>query len=298
MKTWKRAATLLLTAALLIGLSGCGVFETKLARAIQKMSDLDDLHVSLALEAALELRVTGRPPEAAPDARRSLPITGSFTAEGELYTKPLRSKLDTVLTLPGSELRSECYLEKEERAYYLYSRINEGTLWQKQGLAEQDGGKVKGLRYIVSSMESFEQSAEDAEAQAELRFDGVLAGEDIEELLRLYGVWELLAEGIGLQLKEDLFEELPDVPASVWVDAGTGMIVRGEADLTAIAAAIAEKQMEDGRAALGLDDFGAELALTGLRLELELSGFNESAAFEIPEEAKAAWGESVKPWEK
>ena len=88
------------------------------------------------------------------------------------------------------------------------------------------------------------------------------------------------------------------MPASVWVDAGTGMIVRGEADLTAIAAAIAEKQMEDGRAALGLDDFGAELALTGLRLELELSGFNESAAFEIPEEAKAAWGESVKPWEK
>ena len=294
-KKWKRAAALLLAAVTALSLSGCGIFETKLARAIQKMSNLDSLHFSLQLEAALELRAAGQ----TEDEPRRLPLSGSLEAEGELYTDPLRSKFSAALSLPGSQARQECYLEKEEHAYYLYSRLNDGTLWQKQGLAGQDGTKVKGLRYIVSSMESFQAAGEEPlGGQPAARYDGVLAGENLAELLRLYGVREFLADGVGLQLRENVFEELPDVPASVWVDAGTGMIVRVEADLTALGAAIAERQLEDSRNALGLESVGVELALTGLRLRLALSGFNEAEAFQIPEAAKAAWGDSVMPWEK
>lgn len=292
-----------MAAVMTLNLSGCGVFETKLARAIQRMSNLDDLHFELLLEAELELRSAETPPEepaeeAEPELRR-LPFGGSFEASGELYTKPLRARLDTVLTLPGSQARQACYVEKEEQAYYLYSRLNDGTLWQKQGLAEQDGGKVKGLRYIVSSMESFVSAGEETlDGLQTERYDGVLAGENISELLRLYGVRELLVDGIGLQLREGLLEELPDVPASVWVDGNAGMIVRIEADLTALASVIAERQLTDGRDALGLESFGLQLGLTGLRLRVDLSGFNESEDFRIPEEAKAAWGDTVMPWEK
>lgn len=295
-KRWKRAAALLLAAAMTLSLTGCGIFDTKLARAIQKLSNLDSLHVALQVEAALELCIDGQ----TEDEARSLPASGSFEAEGELYTNPLRARLDTVLRLPGSQTRQECYMEKEEHAYYLYSRKNDGALWQKQGLAEQDGAKVKGLRYIISSMETFTPAEEEEEldGQAATRYDGALAGDSISELLELYGVWELLTDGMGLQLKDALFEELPDVPASVWVDGSTGMLVRIEADLTDLAAVIAERQLADSRDALDLDSVGVRLALTGLQLRLELSGFNEAEPFQIPDEAKAAWGDPVMPWEK
>ena len=75
-------------------------------------------------------------------------------------------------------------------------------------------------------------------------------------------------------------------------------IIRIELDLTDFADGIADEQLRDSRRALGLDEFGVELELTGLRLRTDLSAFDEAPEFRIPDEALSAWGESVMPWEK
>lgn len=320
MRKWNRAIALLLAALMLPSLAACDAFGTHMARAVQKMSRLDNLHfvlsaeLELALSAAAPGKAAAPEPEAAEkdaeaaekDAEtaetptsRVLPIRAEFSAEGELYTDPLRAAVQSELRLPGGVTKGENYLEKKDGAYYLYSRRNDGTLWQKQGLAEGDRGSVKGLKYIIQGAEGFTESGvEELDGRTAERYDGVIAGEYLAGLLELYRVWSFLAEDFGLRLHEGLFDDPADVPASIWLDRETGMIVRVDVDLTDFADAIADEQLRDSREALGLDAFGLGLELSALRLRADLSAFDEAGEFRIPDEALSAWGESVMPWEK
>ncbi len=321
MRKQKRAIALLLALLMLPGLAACGAFSTHMAHAIQKMSRLGSLHFELS--AQLELALTVAEPEArelpeeqsaepaapaetaeqdagtAKAAPRVLTIPAAFSASGELCTDPLRAGFDTVLTLPGSKTRAENYIEKKDGAYYLYNRRNDGTLWQKQGLAEGKNGSVKGLKYIIQGAEDFtEAGLEELDGRPAERYDGVIAGEYLAGLLELYKVWPFLAEEMGFQLREGLFDTPADVPASIWLDRESGMIVRIEVDLTAFADGIADEQLRACREALGLDALGLDLELTGLSLRVDLSDFDGAGDFQIPDEALAAWGQDVMPWEK
>ena len=310
----RRVTALVLALLMLLSLSGCGIFETRMARAVQKMSKLNNLHFTLSVGLDLALSVSEPPAGESTDAPESeaaaeegsepyearvLPLQGSFTAEGELFTDPLLLRFDGLLRLPGSETRSENYIEKAESAYYLYSRTNDGTLWQKQGLAEQKKARVKGLQYLVKGAESFSPTGtETLDGRPADRYDAVIDSEYVAGLLSLYEVRAFLADGLGLQLREDVFDEPAAIPATLWLDQESGMIVSAEVDLNAFAEDIAQKQLDRVRGALDLQSMGLELKTTGLRLHLDLSAFDEAEAFQIPEEAKEAWGEETMPWEK
>ena len=309
MKQIKQGIALLLAALLLPSLAACGAFGTHMARAVQKMSRLGSLHFTLNAELELALRISEPEAElggAAEDAEaeetpqpRVQPIRADFGADGELYTDPFRAAFRTQLRLPGGVTRGENYVENKDGAFYLYSRLNDGTLWRKQGLTEGDRGSVKGLKYIIQGAESFaEAGLEELGGRPAERYDGVIAGEYLAGLLDLYQVWSFLAEDFGLRLQEGLFDEPADVPASIWLDQETGMIVRVDVDLTDFADGVADEQLRESREALGLDALGLELALTGLRLRVDLSDFDGAGEFRIPDEALSAWGESVMPWEK
>lgn len=301
MKKTKRLFAIILSVLLLSGLSGCGIFSTRMARAIQKMSKLESFQFEL--EASLELALcldTAETEDDAPeqDARRSLPISGSFTGNGEFYTDPFRLHLDSALTLPGLTSRQTVYAEKEESAYYLYSRANEGSIWQKQGLAAWSAGKVNGIKYLVEAAAFFEEGEiEQVGGYTAQRYDGVFPGDYLAGLFELYHVREFLCEGLGLQLEEGVLEEVAETPASIWLDTDSGMVVRLDAELGEFARVFADGQLEATRDALGLDKLGLSLELEELHLSLRLSSFDGAEAFQIPDEAKSAWGDSVKPWE-
>ena len=322
MKRSKRWIAMALLTVFLVSLPGCGMFETKLARAIQKMSRIDNLHYFLDAQLDLRLSLTESDSELAPQDGAEQPaseqeaaeegsspdetesellqldLRGSFEAEGDLYVNPLRMSMRSTLRLPGSDSKTEAYLEKEESAYYYYSRLNDGTLWQKQGFAAPDSAQVKGLRYIVKGAESFALAGEEEiGGRFAERYDGYLDGEYLSGLLKLYDVYELLADDFGLQLKDEVFDNLPDLPVSLWIDRETGMIIHAEADLTAVAQQIATTQLLETASAVKLDTLGLSLRLTGLKLALSLSDFNAADAFSIPAEAKEAWGSELKPWE-
>ena len=293
----KRAPRILAAflAVVMLFLSGCSVFETKLARAIEKMSRKDNLNFELSLILELEI-ASASDPEG--DTDRFLRLPGSFDVTGSLYTDPFRMKADAKLTLPGSQTRWECYLEKDEAAYYLYSRINDGTLWQKQGLADDGKAKIKGLDYIVKGTENFAPAGEElVGGQPAERFDGVIPGEYLSSLLQLYRVHEFLGEELGLDLADGLFDDLADVPASVWLDQESRMIVQIDAELGELLSLLAERSLAESRGASSFDTLGLEMSLERAHLSLRLRDFNEAEDFQIPDEARSAWGSDVMPWD-
>ena len=318
MKTAKRMIAALLAASLIATLAGCGLFDTKMARAVQKMSKLESLHVDLSAAVVLDLTVTHPAQSEDTDAenaeetetageteRDEEPTATGITLQGtarcgiDWLTDPLLARAELELTLPGSTDHYLAYLDKEESAYYLYSVLNGGTIWQKSGFAENDGEKVKGLKYIIQGAESFEQTGTEVlNGVQTTRYDGLLSGEYLEGLIRLYKIYQLLTDGFGMQLEADVFENMGDVPASLWLDDSAGMIVRLDVDLTEAAERIGDKQMRRLREATGIRELGLDLSLNRVVVSAELSQFDKIESFTIPDEAKAAWGDSVKkPWE-
>ena len=67
MRKWNRAIALLLAALMLPGLAACDAFGTHMARAVQKMSRLDNLHFALSVERELSLSAAEPGKAAAPE---------------------------------------------------------------------------------------------------------------------------------------------------------------------------------------------------------------------------------------
>ena len=296
MKKYRRILAAFLAILMLPLLSGCSIFETKLARAVERMSRRDNMLYKLSLALELELRADSETEE---DTERLLLLPGSFEAEGRLYTDPFQLQADARLTLPGTQTRWECYLEKQESAYYFYSRINDGTLWQKQGIADDGKAQVKGLRYIVKGSETFLPAGEELiDGQLAERFDGVIPGEYLSGLLELYRVHEWLSEELGLNLEDGLFDELADVPASVWLGKESREIVQVDAELGEALSLIAERQLAESRRASSFDTLGLSMDLKRAHLSLRFSDYDAEASFAVPDDAKSAWGGDVMPWDQ
>ena len=289
MKQSRRALAVILVLGLVLMLSGCGTFGTRMARAIQKMSRLHDLQVELYADLELELRET--------EGDMVLPLHGGLEAKGNWYTRPFELACEATLTLPGSMNRYELYAEDDGNAVYLYSKENDGTQWTKQGFTSRDL-RVNGLKYIVEAAGFFEeQEVEMLDGVSARRYDGSLSSEFLDGLMSLYKIRELFEDEMGIQLAENLLTEPKEIPASVWLDEESAMIVRVDADLSDFAADLAERQLEDVREAVGLDRLGLELGLTGLKVSVRLSQFDNVGEFEIPDEARAAWKQALEPWE-
>ena len=294
MKRYRQILAAFLAVCVLF-LSGCNLFETKLARAVEKMSRKDNCHFTLSVDLELALKADS---DSEDGAERALTLPGRFEAEGILYANPLQMRANAGFSMAGSKTRWECWLEKDEGAYYLYSRLNDGTLWQKQGLADDGKNRVKGLGYIVKGAESFAPAGEETlgDLTAE-RYDGVIPGEYISGLLKIYRLQEWLSDELGLQLADGLFDDLADVPCSVWMDTESRMIVRAEAELGDLLSQLVSRQLAENREAVSFDTLGLDVSLEKAHLSLLLSDFDGAEAFHVPAEAKSAWGGEAMPWD-
>lgn len=302
MKQWKKLLALLLAAAMLTGLSGCGVFDTKMAKALQKMSKLRNLHYEISADLSLNIR-QAEPDESGQEAGAEpapgITVDGSFRGSGELFVDPLLVKMDTQVRVPGFESSKRLYLEKKDSVFFVYSLANGGTIWEKQGFALEEKTRVNALRFLITGLDSFEITDDPALRQEGATcFRGMLPGEFLQELLEMFEVESTLRDGLGLRLAEGLFVEIRDVPAYLWVDDSSGMISRVDVDLTETGANMARRQLEELREASAFDSLGLKTELTELRLSVQLSSFDEAESFTIPDEAQSPWGETVMPWEK
>ena len=109
---------------------------------------------------------------------------------------------------------------------------------------------------------------------------------------------EWLCDELGLKLEDGLFDGLPDVPASVWLDKESRLIVRVDAELGELLSLIAERQLAESRRASSFDTLGLSMDLKRAHLSLHLSDYDAAEPFAVPEDARSAWGSDVMPWDR
>ena len=289
-RTLQQILALVLALSLALSLSGCSLFDTKMVRAVQKMSTLESVTIDLEAQVLLDLRA----------GEQTMPLDAGLSGEVTLFPDPLLAKGDFTLKLPGGKETAVAYLEKQEGVFYLYSRANAGTLWNKMGFMEmKSSASKKGVwRYIAESAESFERMGlEELYGETAARYDGVISGEFIRALAERLELESTLRDGYGVQLAEGFFNEVPDVPAHLWLSEEDSVILALELELTEAVDALAKKQLRDFHEETDWDALDLELSLAEATLFLRLSEYNKAEKFTIPDEATAAWGEIKQPWE-
>ena len=290
-----RMTAAVLAACLALSLAACGETTTQdpVQAAQEKLQDVKSMESSVVMDMAFQV----------PSGTDAAAITLAERMRMEIvtFTDPLKLKAEVAVSLDftGAGLDNQepmmsmtMYAAQEGDAYNMY--ITDGASWQSQSVALEDLGQYdaqENLEFYLESSESFAQAGSgDVNGAPADRYDGVIKGKDMEQVLRASGALDALdslnlsSEMDAEKLKE-IYSDLPDLPCSLWIDQKSGYPVQYEMDMTALMNQVLTRLVGAVDGAAGNTD---GLAVEQMRLSMTCSGFNAAADFEIPAEAKAA----------
>lgn len=282
-KTWKILA-FILALTMLFSLAGCSSFESKMAKAVKKMGQLQSVHMDMDMHMELSMSMLGQ----------SLDMDMSMTSAMDLQSEPMRSRIEMTTNLMDMNQQMLMYLEQSGEEYTVYLSLDEGASWEKQTMTAeevpaQSGNLDQNLKMFVDCAKSFEEAGkESVNGSSATRYDGEISGESIQTALELSGAKEMLGESLGTELDEDAFTDLGGIPCSVWIDDKSGMVVRYDMDMTAIMQSLMEDMIDEVLSSQGLEGIEMKLDFKEITASAVLSQFDQIGEIVIPDAAKAA----------
>ena len=88
-------------------------------------------------------------------------------------------------------------------------------------------------------------------------YNGKITSDELRQALELANAKQALEESLDVELDDDVFEDLGDVPVSIWIDVKSGMIVRVEMDMSdvmqGLVPVLVDKAMEKTDVGIGVD---------------------------------------------
>lgn len=284
MKKTARIIALMLAAVMLLSLTGCGSFETRMAKAAKKMAALQSVHMDMDMHMAFSMSFHGE----------SLDLDMNMDGSIDMQTQPLRAKIEMGMALLGANLDMLMYLEQNGGEYTAYISADKGASWESESMtaeeaAAQTGDLTENLKIFIDCAKSFQEAGQETVNGAEAtRYDGELTGESLESALELSGAKEMLGEGLGAKLPADAFTGLESIPCSVWIDNKSGMVVRYDMDMGAVMQSLMKDMMDQVLASQGLEGLGVEMEFREVTVSVILSQFDAVGEIVIPDSAKAA----------
>ncbi len=254
MKKAKRILVFAILAAMLLSLCGCGMFRTHVAKAAIKMSKLDSLHADIEMQIGMGISVLGQ------DVNADAAITGG----ADIQRDPERVYVNLMAEVAGFEQNLLFYGVGRDGGFDVYSSADSGDSWTKDSIENDDSSKNskadgKSLFLLLSdSAASFkEYGKEKVNGSDAIRYNGKITSDELRQALELADVKQSLEESLDVELDDDVFEDLGDVPVSIWIDVKSGMIVRIEMDMSdvmqGLVPVLVDKAMEKADVGIGVN---------------------------------------------
>lgn len=229
MKKTKRILVFAILAAMLLSLCGCGMFRTHVAKAAIKMSKLESLHADVEMQIGMGISVLGQ------DVNADATVTGG----ADIQRDPERVYVNMNAEVAGFEQNMLLYAVGRDGGADVYSSADSGESWTKDSIENDDSSKSskadgKSVFLLLSdSAASFkEYGKEKVNGSDAIRYNGKITSDELKQALELADVKQSLEESLDVELDDDVFEDLGDVPVSIWIDVKSGMIVRVEMDMS------------------------------------------------------------------
>ena len=254
MKKAKRILVFAILAAMLLSLCGCGMFRTHVAKAAIKMSKLESLHADVEMQIGMGISVLGQ------DVNADATVTGG----ADIQRDPERVYVNMTAEVAGSEQNLLLYAVGRDGGADVYSSADGGESWTKGSIENDDSSKSstadgKSLFLLLSdSAASFkEYGKEKINGSDAIRYKGEITSDELKQALELANVRQSLEESLDVELDDDVFEDLGDVPVSIWIDVKSGMIVRVEMDMSdvmqGLVPVLVDKAMEKTDVGIGVN---------------------------------------------
>lgn len=277
MKKIKKAAALLLAAVMLLSLAACGSFETRMAKAANRMGKLESLHMDMDMKIDMSVSTKGQ----------SLNMNMSVTGGMDMQTEPMRMKMDMTLSAMGFSQQILSYMEKTGEEYTVYASMDGGSTWEQETVdADEAPAQVNmmdGLKLFADCASSFKEAGtEDVLGSAATRYDGELTGEDMKKAMEISGADELLSQSLGTEIDGDDISRMGSIATSVWIDNKSGMIVRYDMDMTQIMQNLMAELMDELFNVPGTEGLEIEMEISGVTVSVVLSQFDQVGEIEIP----------------
>ena len=254
MKKAKRILVFAILAAMLLSLCGCGMFRTRVAKAAIKMSKLDSLHAEVEMQIGMGISVLGQ------DVNADATVTGG----ADIQRDPERVYVNMNAEVAGFEQNMLLYAVGRDGGADVYSSADSGESWTKDSIENDDSSKSskadgKSVFLLLSdSAASFkEYGKEKVNGSDAIRYNGKITSDELRQALELANVKQSLEESLDVELDDDVFEDLGDVPVSIWIDVKSGMIVRVEMDMSdvmqGLVPVLVDKAMEKTDIGIGVN---------------------------------------------
>ena len=254
MKKAKRILVFAILAAMLLSLCGCGMFRTRVAKAAIKMSKLDSLHADVEMQIGMGISLLGQ------DVNADAAITGG----ADIQRDPERVYVNMNAEVAGFEQNMLLYAVGRDGGADVYSSADSGESWTKDSIENDDSSKSskadgKSVFLLLSdSAASFkEYGKEKVNGSDAIRYNGKITSDELKQALELADVKQSLEENLDVELDDDVFEDLGNVPVSIWIDVKSGMIVRVEMDMSdvmqGLVPVLVDKAMERTDVGIGVN---------------------------------------------
>ncbi len=254
MKKAKRILVFAILAAMLLSLCGCGMFRTHVAKAAIKMSKLESLHADIEMQIGMGISVLGQ------DVNADAAITGG----ADIQRDPERVYVNLMAEVAGFEQNLLFYGVGRDDGFDVYSSADSGESWTKDSIENDDSSKSskadgKSVFLLLSdSAASFkEYGKEKVNGSDAIRYNGKITSDELRQALELANAKQALEESLDVELDDDVFEDLGDVPVSIWIDVKSGMIVRVEMDMSdvmqGLVPVLVDKAMEKTDIGIGVN---------------------------------------------
>lgn len=254
MKKTKRILVFAILAAMLLSLCGCGMFRTHVAKAAIKMSKLESLHADVEMQIGMGISVLGQ------DVNADATVTGG----ADIQRDPERVYVNMNAEVAGFEQNMLLYAVGRDGGADVYYSADSGESWTKDSIENDDSSKNskadgKSLFLLLSeSAASFkEYGKEKVNGSDAIRYNGKITSDELRQALELANAKQALEESLDVELDDDVFEDLGDVPVSIWIDVKSDMIVRIEMDMSdvmqGLVPVLVDKAMEKTDIGIGVN---------------------------------------------
>jgi outer membrane lipoprotein-sorting protein len=209
------------------------------------------------------------------------------------FRDPRQTKMDMHLKLDvdgqSQDIDMETYAVEENGSLVMYTKAF--GLWQKQDVVSEE--KLRqydaqaNLNIYLDNATSFQVSTEQLDGAKMYRLQGTLSGESLKKALETSAVMDQLSQMTNgsEELYATVFDNLEDMPVTIWANKKDLTPVRYEMDMTQVMQGMVRNIIaaygETGEAVP--EDF--EINCNAYKVSVDMSNYNSAAPITVPQEA-------------
>lgn len=209
----------------------------------------------------------------------------------DMTLDPMNMRLQTAVNMSNyGTTNLQMYAVQEEGGMSLYTSAD-GENWMKQENISTDQiaqyNMMDAVSIYLSAVANLQETGHEQIGDFDtVRYTGTLSSETFSEVLKVSGMLEQLENlGIDAETSAGFYEELGELPITLWIHPVTFLPVKYEMDLTDLIGNLYHKVL--GSAADPIADT-IGMSIGNAKMSCTFLGFNSVEEISVPDEAKNA----------